>query len=535
MNSRGYELAGDWSRHGIFTGTLEDVTDLVSDSADVVTSWGRGSGRTADNAPAGKLSAAVANHDRQFSPENAASPIAGKVLPGTRLRFQVTVSGQITTLFDGPIDNLEIDPTAPARDLVVEALDGWGSPGAEELSTAVYSGQRTGDLIGVVLDAIGWTGGRSIDAGATVVDWWWAEGIDAATAVDDLIASEGPPAIAFVQGGTFYFRDRHHRLLSAASLASQGLYTHIIPQGSGPAGDFKITEGTFRYDHGLNRIFNAASFEITPRVPADFTHVWTSETPISLGANEAVQLIAQSSDPFILAQDPAPFAFNADGEPTDGEYSLTAGSLASITLSRTSGQTTTITITAGAGGAYLDQGMRLRAVPLTSRASVKVAEEDVSSMGTFRRQAWNGKVPWANAYDASAIAQKVVSVYATPQPVVSLEVTATEGSWPTGYLAQMVARTISDRITIRNDDHGVNADYMVERVTHTVKKMGTIHRLQLECQVAEPEQAANAFAFNVAGRGFNDGAFAANGLTDGASMFQFDTAGHGFDDGRFAA
>lgn len=535
MTVRGYDLFADWSRNGVYSSGDEALATpgvpVIDGGQDIVVEVGRSEARSTDDAQAGKLSFRLLNSSRKFSPENTASPIAGKVLPGTTVKFQVTLNGTITKLHEGPIDSLTADTTA--KTMSFDVLDGWGIPGQESLSTPVYSGQRTGFLIGVILDAIGWTGPRDLDPGATVVPWWWAENVDAVTAVNDLVHSEGPPAIAYVQGGVFTFRDRHHRLTRTASTVSQGTYTHIIPAGSGPAGDFKMLKDSFSYDHGLSNIINSATLEVTPRIPTSQTVVWSSTTPLTLAANETQTLIVQTDDPFMFAVAPDNTTqYVMDDAPTT-DYVLGAGSVAGVTLSRTSGQSLYLTITAGGSGAYLIDGLRMRAVPLVSGPTYKFSQEDASSVGTFRRNTWGGTAPWANIYDADALTQIIVATYALARPTVTFEVASSNGL-PVGYLAGIVARKISDQITIRNDEMGLNAPYMVERLVHTVQKLGIKHTLQISAQVPAPTQPANALTFNVAGKGFNDGAFGVNGIPSAANMFTFDTAGRGFDQGVFA-
>src|SRR5690606_2324437 len=88
-----------------------------------------------------------------------------------------------------------------------------------------YRAQRTGALIDVLLDAAGWTGPRDLDLGATFVPWWWLEETDAFQALGDLLASEGPPSVAYVAGdGTFIFRGCHHRLLRESSRQPQASF-----------------------------------------------------------------------------------------------------------------------------------------------------------------------------------------------------------------------------------------------------------------------------------------------------------------------
>ncbi|WP_328382917.1 hypothetical protein OHQ88_10525 [Micromonospora zamorensis] len=520
MAVRGYRLAVDWSRQGTWAGMLEDVTSYVLDEPELTVTYGRDQSQADTDAGSGKLSFGLRNDGREFSPENTSSPIAGRVVPGTPVQYQVTdpSTGSIRTLFEGVIDDLDVDPHAAARDFTGEALDAWGRPGGEQLSTPIYQGLRTGDAINVVLDLIGWRGGRDIDPGATVIPFWWEEGSDAATAVKRLVASEGPPALAYVEGGVFVFRDRHHRLTRAASLTSQATFSQVIPAGSAPA-DFKILARSFAYKHGLKNIANSVTFEVGQRAPGDVAEVWSTDTPISLASGETLPIEVSASDPFVRAIPPE------SGKDVEVAY----GSV-TVSLSRTSGAAVTLFVTAG-GVAALVTRLALRATPLLVPPTVKVTEEDVSSVGTYGRQSWSGEVPWASVGDARAIAQRIVATYATARPVVEFEI----ANLSDAYLAQILGRRLSDRVTVRNDELGVNRDFVVERVTHTVQKLGVIHRLRLSCEVVDPVQSANALTFGVAGKGFNQGAFGVAGIDNAASMFRFDTAGQGFNQGVFSS
>lgn len=512
-------MSCDWSRDGVFGNADEDVTRQLTE--DISISYGRTEPRATAFASIGKMDFKLLNVSRKFSPENTSSSLYGKVLPGTMVQYTVTdpATAATTKLFSGPLDEIDIDSTSAAKTFSTSALDGWGSPGSQQLSTPVYSGQRTGFLIGVILDQVGWTGPRDIDAGATVVDWWWEEGNDAATAINNLVASEGPPSIAYVAGGTFVFRDRHHRLIRTASSASQGLYTQTKPAGVVNAGDSKVLKGSFIYDHGLKNIFNSVTFEVNQRQPSDFEVVWSTDDLISLDNSEVRQYVIQGSDPFILAV-----------TPNTTDYAKLAGTV-TTSLSRTSGMTTTLTLTAGGGGALL-QGMRMRAVPIPVARTVQVLQEDAASVATFGRKKWDQDAPWANVYDADAIAQRLVAVYANPRPCVTLSVANVNAA----HLTAILARKISDRITIDNDELGLRADFFVETITHNIRKNGLIHTLTLGCQMVDPDQPSNVFTFDTAGKGFNDGFFGINAVSNATQMFIFNSAvaTQQFNTGNFA-
>lgn len=539
MTINGYQVTADWSRGGDYTGVLEDLTaaspSYISDEADVVARWGRGDPRATEDATAGVLTFVIRNSGREFSNENPSSPIAGDVIPGTSVRLQVTnpVDFSPDVLFQGPTTApMNVDTTR--KELAVTCSDGWGKPGDTKLSTTVYQGNRTGDLINVILDAIGWpAAARSVDPGVTFVPYWWVEGVDASTAVTDLIHSEGPPAIAYVQNGVFVFRDRHHRVTQTASLTSQGTYTHTIPAGAVP-GDYKILTGSFGYDNGLDRIVNSATLEVTPRIPANPAVVWSTDDSIALGANESRVFMIRPDDPFINLQTPSvtgQFVQDQDGTTSYlPDYVLGSGSV-SFGLSRTSGQSAFLTITAGGSGCSLPQGLRVRGTPLIAGATRQFTTSDTVSQKKYGNADWDGAAPWAGYYDADAIVDHVVSLYAQHQPSVTFDV---DGAVSPATLARILTTQISDRITVRNDENFVNGDYSVEQLTHTIRGLGRRHLLTIGAQVVEPVQAANQFTFDVAGKGFNDGQFALDSANNPATMFRFDVVGKGFNDGAFS-
>ncbi|MFJ1539280.1 hypothetical protein ACIODS_12125 [Micromonospora chalcea] len=520
MPVRGYHLTVDWSGSQTSDGPYEDVTRRLRPDPVLEVTYGRDSSGAGSQIPAGSMGFALNNLDRVLSPQNGSSPLAGKVRPGraVKLTFTHPTTGQITTLWSGVTDRVTTEPATPGTPLNVECLDAWGRPGAESLSTPLYQGLRTGDAIHLILDAIGWTGGRDIDPGATIMPWWWAEDTDAGNAIERIVDSEGPPAIAYVQGGTFVYRDRHHRLTRTRSLTSQGTYTHVEPAGSGPGGDYKILRGAV-YDDGLDRIVNAATINVDERRPADLAEVWVSEDPFTLGSGGRQVVFAQATDPFLGAT----VVVEATGGP------ITAA------LSRTSGQSTIVTLTA-ASDAQVTR-VAIVATPITVARTVKIVEEDTSSVSTYGRQTWQGSPVWAGVGDAQAIAQRVVSTYATARPTVTVQIAYVPGhpNTPVRYLDQIIDRQVSDRVWLRIDPLGVNGPFLIERVRHEIVKLGAMHRLTLTCEVPDPTQPANVFTFNAAGKGFNQGAFASPGIDNPANVLRFDTAGQGFDQGFFAS
>lgn len=674
---RGHQLLIDWSNAGTFLGPLEDVTNHV-DRGPITVSWGRPTDSASMTTPTAEMAFTLLNRrrewDRWFSPENAASPIYGRIHPGKQVRLTRTVGGvteprtdtwaaavgawqptsgggtlarvaapsedgngalrytppgavavtgfittdgidlttrapgQVivtfrvqasatwpdvaavidwydvagafistsglagatttpagvwttvqsapltppaaatsgrprlrigstppnTTLFyadsmsatwypndadrtyllhAGVLDDLDVDSTAVARTFSGVSKDPTGRPDAQPLSTPVLQGKRTGELVGYVLDQMGWTGDRAIDPGLTVVPYWWEEGTDPLAAIDKLVLSEGPPAIAYREANTFVFRDRHHRTRSAASTTSQGTFSHVWPPGPRATLDYKIEAGTFAYEHGLKNIINAARFSVPVLAAQAPAEIWMSEDPVSLSSGETQVFSAEPGDPAINIGAP--------------EIQTLGGTFV-VTVDRTSGKKFLISVTCTANGTI--SRMALRGNSITTVRTVQVGSTDAASVGKYGgTTVWPNEAPWAGQYDAAAIADRVVAMYGDALPRVSFTIANINDR----HLTEILTLRIGDRITIRNDVLGVLRDFYVERLEHEISRL-LIHRVRVHCVAVEPVQPANAFTFNVAGRGFNDGAFAVPGIDSAGSIFLFNSASQGFNAGQFA-
>lgn len=532
-----YSFAIDWNGDGNFTasnamlmlalsgtgGVDEATQDTVSD---VVFTYGRDQERQLNPGAVGNASLTVCNASRKYTPDNINSPLYGNLDPAREARFQVSWGGTTFPLFRGRIDDFNITADYEDRNVGFTFLDGMALLQGAKLSTPVYESMRTGDLINIILDEIGWTAGRDIDLGATIVKFWWSEGTDALSAVNDLVKSEGPPSVAYVgPDGTFVFRDRHHRLQNQTSITSQATFaskklgdcTAVQPAG------FDIAK-PFSYAHGWRDIVNSVSFEIQDRIPdANVTAVWTSEDSYVLGAGESRTVTVSGSDPFRGAITPV----------ANVDYIATGGGVLIVTLSRDSGATVDLTMTA-TGGSVVVTGMQLRAHTIPVANTVKVSRSDPGSINQHGERTYPDTAPWADASDALAIANTILLYYAQRRPTVQLRVVTKD---PVHFL-QIVQRTISDRIHIRNDEMSINDDFFIERITHTIQRVNQpgkppVHAVIFGCEKA-PVQATNPFRFDIRGAGFDQGIFDPIQADNPFTVFIFDHPTQGqFDLGQF--
>jgi hypothetical protein len=221
----GYTVAVDWNSDGDFDDPNDDVTDDVLARGPVVFQYGRDQDRQLAPPTVGSMTMTLCNADRIYSPENPDSPIADDLSPAAPVVVETVYQDVLYPLFRGRIDDFEVHPDRGDRTADITVLGLLSLLQGITISTELRIANRTGALINIILDAVGWTGPRDLDLGATHVPYWWLEETDAFTALTDLLDSEGPPSIAYIAAdGTFIFRDRHHRLLRAASINSQATF-----------------------------------------------------------------------------------------------------------------------------------------------------------------------------------------------------------------------------------------------------------------------------------------------------------------------
>jgi len=450
----------------------------------------------------------------------------GNLEPARAMRGQVTWSGQTFPLFFGRIDDFNVKADMADRSVDLSFLDALNDLSRINLSTEVFQTLRTGEIIDVILDEVGWTAGRQIDLGATIVKYWWEDGTDALSAINDLVKSEGAPSIAYVApDGTFVFHDRHHRIQTQRSTTVQATYAQPAVFDCTavdlPGYDFTAP---FNYAHGWRDIINSVSFEVQERnVDPDITVVWTNEAIVELASGESQTIEISTSDPFLGAITPV----------SGTDYNAFGPGTLTVSLSRSSGASTKIILTA-VGGAVSVHDLQLRAQLISVRRTVKVNRQDSGSISAHGERTYPDAAPWANANDANAIAGSILIRYAERRPTVEMRVVTQD---PPHFL-EIVNRRVGDRIHITNGEMGLDDDFFVERITHQIQRINQpghapVHAVIFGCEKATV-QAANPFRFDVRGAGFDQGVFDPIQTDSPFTVFVFDDPVNGaFDFGQY--
>lgn len=284
----------------------------------------------------------------------------------------------------------------------------------------------------------------------------------------------------------------------------------------------------FEYEIGWRDIVNDVQLPVAERIPdPDITTVWESTDTISLAIGEAIPVRIETSDPFLNGQ-PISSAL--------GDLVYTGSGVPTISLSQTSGQSTTATITA-VGGSINVTYLRLRARSLPVAKTVLVAASDSTSITRHGDRTYQQDVPWAGKHDAFAVAQLLLAQYAERRPTVTLRIVSSD----VATHLQVVSRQISDLIRIRNAELGLDGDFFIENIAHTLARMtaqdtcpGPVHYATLGCEQSGIVVADNPFTFDVTGAGFDDGVFDPTAADNPTTVFIFDHATQGqFGVGKF--
>jgi hypothetical protein len=513
----GTPAAGErtWIDYVQIIGAGEDLTSSrrVLARSQISISYGRDTARSLSQLGPGRAALTLNNSSGDYSPELATSPLAGLLGPGRQMHVVATFAGRAYTLYRGFVDDYTLDPGAKDQSVRLTALDGLSRLKEVQVSTALHPAVRTGEAIGHILDAIGWTAGRDLDPGATTLRWWWEEGSDAFSAVQRAVTAEGPTAIVHIGAdGAFIFRDRHHRLVRAASTTAQATL-----RGGGTEPTFSVMD----YDAGWRSVVNSVKIEIDESDPAaEYVAVWSDDTAITLSPGESRSFQLAFENPV-----------HAAIPPVWGEDVInTTGDAVTSTLSRTSGQSLTLTVsTSPSASPTVITNIQLRALPLTSARRLTITAEDSASIARYGRRDYQVDAPRINRHDAAAIIDLILGQRAERRPAVT--VTLKGGN--DARVAEQVTRDLSDRIRVIGGVPGLDADFFVEHIGHSVDHAGILLETKFGAEKAATI-SANLFRFDVAGVGFNDGVFAPSGIDDPGTIFRFDTAGRGFNDGLLA-
>lgn len=458
----------DWSGDGTFTGTGEDVSSRVRASG-FSSSRGRDQIRMLTPPAAGAAEFELDNRSKDYSPGHSASPIYGLVQPGKIARIRTTFQATTYPRFKGILRIPEQHPELDRLSVTFPCLGTLSKLVAlKQVSTALYTNVRTDQCLAVLFALAGITD-YVLDTGKTTLAYWWVDQGDGWDEALALVYSEGPGAALYEDGqGRPVFESRHYRLLTSRCTAVQATFRS--------AGAEPLFSAPFSFDPGLKDIINQVTLSHKTRTVQALSVVWSLGSTVTLAPNESRQYVANNSNPFTAAVVPVAAT----------DYTVSAGSLSSVTLDRTSGARVTITLTAGASGATVT-GLQLRAQLVTVSASTDVPQ----TVDVTTSQARHGVRPLPSSYQPRAeldsinvmqdLANAIASAYKDPRPTASVDVNNGDAT----RFAAVLAREVSDRVRVVESVTETDAEVFVERIADRQSDGGLKHTITLGCEQAD--------------------------------------------------
>jgi hypothetical protein len=198
----------------------------------------------------------------------------------------------------------------------------------------------------------------------------------------------------------------------------------------------------------------------------------------------------------------------------------TATGTVTVSMPQTSGQSTTVVLTAPSGVAYVED-LRVRGYLVQEAGSLTVSGEDASTARYGRRTSTSLRPPkWAGFYDAQAIVQLILAQRAERLPTIQVTMVAANNT----RQLQQLTRDLSDRVHITEYETGLDADCWVEQIAHNVTQGGTEHRTVFGLEKA-PAQVTGAFVLGTSTLG--TGKLGRRGFADPDRIFILGSATNG--------
>lgn len=486
---------------GAYTGAHDDVTVAVAVDPGIEYDEGREGARALNPPKIPNLSYELRNEDGSYSQENAGSPVYQLLLPGRPTRVtaghgdertydsdieydaEVYYDGRLEyTIASGGIDDIGQTTELGRQRVRLDAMGTMGMLTNQNVTVAVQANVRTDQAIELLLDAAGWPSDlRALSIGDTTLAYWWCDERKPWDAILELLASEGPCQLYQDSAGVIHFENRNYRTITSRSTTSRASFRDRDTGGLWFVG--------LSYDPGFKSIYNRATYSTRRRTLGSLTKVWEyGANGLTLTANQSVTFIIRPSDgnPFQDAVTPVAAT----------DYTVSAGSLASVTLSASSGLVAFLTLTAGAGGATVDgvtsSGIQLRAKPLTV-VSETIVQNSVDASASIAKYSPipGGNVPrtlnvqgWAeiDPVGAQAVCNAWVNRYKEQHPQVSIGIRNADGD----HVRQILDRQVSDRITLTDANTGLAADVWVEtKQTRISGAGGRVIECVLGCELVD--------------------------------------------------
>lgn len=275
----------------------------------------------------------------------------------------------------------------------------------------------------------------------------------------------------------------------------------------------------FNYDVGWRDVINKVELTTEKRYLYPEEVVWEDKDTKTIQAGETYVYKAKANDPFMNAVVPVPGlkSYSASEQiitPEDYDFLIESGTV-SVTISRTSGQSLEITVTALDNAPAVISNMSLRAQPAKVSHTFYNSAQDVASQRVegIKSPSNNEQPPnIMNTNDAKAIMEVILNQRFKKLPFVNFVVH--NGS--VERMRSLLDLRLSDRVQVVEEESFTNDDFYVEQISHSIEDAGTHHKTVVGCEQI-PSRIEGAMIFDDPSTGFDVGVFG-----DRANTYDFD-------------
>jgi hypothetical protein len=397
------------------------------------------------------------------------------------MRITATYGVTTVTMCQGYLDS--ITPSIGLVGIHTAELRGIGPLGyisQKKIHVEMKTNILTGAAITEILDRAGWPVGlRSLDAGKTTMARWWTGNVSAFDALRDVEETDSG-FIRETRDGKIAFEDRHHRLITPHTV-SQATYTddptgairYKPPQQIDPLRQvYNIFEVSVRkFEVGLLSILwtlsetGSDSPYIAQGQTKTFRATYPSGSAIGVGVAEWTTLVSVTD-----------YTANAQADGLGADLT----SQISVVLTKRD-QVMDIALTNNASVTAYITKLQARGTPVEELDPVIITKSDSASITAYGERTYPGPGKFiSDSLEAEQYCGFQLSIYKSPIPVLAMHISANRDA---NLMAEVLAREVSDRITVvatGDTDLGLNGDFFVERMTHTVSGGGTSHTVDME-------------------------------------------------------
>ncbi len=469
-----YNPKVDWNADGDFSDALESLSAEVQK---LVIEYGRDS--DLDAAQVGTCRIVVRDVDGKYIPGNLSSAIVGAyggIYPARPVQIDVDHHGTVHTIWKGKLDDVWPEPGKKNKKAILPCLDEFARLRKTKISIGLQENSYSGGTSGLVTLAL-------VEAGVGSGQWVISSNqidsyplvytlgrVESLSFLQDIEKSEYG-FIHIPNDGVPHWEDYHTRLQQDRSTSSQWIITDDLYTDLRPTSSLK----------GIKNLIvlraQAKTKAASEGVIATFQENAAGSNSPALAAGQTktfwLGYVDSNGIPNIAGnvQDVASGDITGNSARDGSGSDRTEGYLSSITT--VLGDTAKVQVfNSGAIEVFMTK-LQVRGKIYTDQSLTEIQVGDGSSQLAYGIQELPLDLPYyINSKVMTDMGETIKSSKKEPRQGYMVELLNRTSS----EHHQILARTVSDRVTVQSTLHNLSGDFFIEKVKHEVTHQGKVHK-----------------------------------------------------------